>query len=103
MLNSFAKLLVLIFSINLPVSQVNKVDDFHLHTNIPQKYSLFFSVDSPFKNEYGTYNLTDTGHSINDYIENLTMDLSYANKSLVIKAPISYTPQVRIDIMKKEL
>ena len=87
MLNSFVKLLVLIFSINLPVSQVNKVDDFHLHTNIPQKYSLFFSVDSPFKNEYGTYNLTDTGHSINDYIENLTMDLSYASKSLVIKAP----------------
>ena len=86
MLNSFVNIMALLFSIN-PLVPCNKEAFLPLHTNIPQKYSISYSVDSPFKNEYGTYNLTDAGHSINDYIENLEMDLSYTNKSLLIKAP----------------
>ena len=86
MLNSFVNLMTLLFSIN-PLVSCNKEAFFSLHKNISQKYPVSFSVDSPFKDDYGTYNLTDDGHSINDYIENLEIDLSYTNKSLLIKAP----------------
>lgn len=60
-----------------------------------RKYPSFsFDVESPFTDSYGYYSLTDSGHSINDYISSIPLGFNKDASTILVKAPyLTYTSE----------